>query len=235
MKVNKFNEEINTVNFSDLENWDIKKDRVYTGTKNLNLDIGQKVFNLLEEYGLLAEVGPGNFLTRQNSVLASEKQFREYRVHLSKIKPFNEYLDDEGIDDFDKLSKKEKIRIQKEYESRKIYGDTNLEFSVFLPSDIKSYDITNSALYDASNYLLVLSDCIPELFKGIEDNVLIDNTKGFKCFLNKKDLKITNDNIEDVPAINYRIYKDSKFFGELINEWDGNETALINDWLNLIK
>jgi len=237
-------EKFTTVNSGDIENWnpkDILEPKTsYTGTKNLNFEIGKKVEELLKEYGLcVSDVGPGDWLKQQDIVLKSEKIFKEYRVHLGIIIPWEDFLDSslvDGIKSFDNLTKKEKKELEDEYESSKMNDDTRLEFSVFLPAGIQNYNLTFAALSDASNYLLMLNNCIPQIFDGnmIED-CLKDEPKNFKCFLNSKDLKITNDNIEDVNSINYRIYKDSKFFLELEDVLKNNTKFFINDWLNLLK
>ena len=75
------------------------------------------------------------------------------------------------------------------------------------------------------------------MFKEYLDprTVLSDNVSGFKTFINRKKIKITNDNVEDVPTIEYRLYKDSKFFGRLrdvIGDYDAKE--LINRWLEFL-
>jgi hypothetical protein len=109
------------------------------------------------------------------------------------------------------------------------------EFSVFLPLNSKNVELC--ALCDASNYLKIINECTPEMFTGVEDNILADNTKGFKCFINSKGIKITNDNIEDVPMINERLRKDSKVFSDLNREIFRSETEskkFIQDWLKII-
>lgn len=236
-------EKFSTVKSSDIENWDPqqilnkeKNIKQYTGTKDLNLKLGLEVQNLFDEYGLHVDVGPGDWLKRQGIVLKSEEKFKEYRVHLSKILPWEDFLESEGIseEEFDELSEKEKEKLQDEYHSSKIDHDSNMEFSVFLPLGTKN--LIEAALADASVYLKMLSKCLPEIFKcNTIDDSLRDETDGFKCFLNSKELKITNDNIEDVPMINYRIYKDSKFFVELEENLENDTMNFINDWLKLIK
>jgi len=111
-----------------------------------------------------------------------------------------------------------------------------VEFSVFLPINCKNIELC--ALCDASNYLKIINECTPEMYTVVEEDILSDNTKGFKCFINAKDVKITNDNIEDVLMINYRLRKDSKVFYKLNTDIfnDKSETKeFINDWLKILK
>jgi len=86
-------------------------------------------------------------------------------------------------------------------------------------------------------HLILFYLTMPEMFKEYLDprTVLSDNVSGFKTFINRKKIKITNDNVEDVPTIEYRLYKDSKFFGRLrdvIGDYDAKE--LINRWLEFL-
>lgn len=80
----------------------------------------------------------------------------------------------------------------------------------------------------------VLADSFPSDIKSgnYEDDALRNETEGFKKFINAKGLKISNENIEDVPTDNYRIYKDLKFIVELKDVCDKNDidyTDLITD------
>ena len=104
---------------------------------------------------------------------------------------------------------------------------------------IKSHEYNLSALSDASKYLKLLNDSFPEIIKSgfIEDDVLSDYTEGFKKFLNNKGLNITNNNIEDVPTINERIRKDTKFLAQLkdvCRDYNINYTNLMNEWIKIL-
>ena len=122
-------------------------------------------------------------------------------------------------------------------EYSKDYGDdTRLEWSVFLPLGTSSLE--QSALVDSSNYLKLLSESYPDMFKNQLEytNALSDNPDGFKKFINNKGIKITNKNVEIVNSICTRLYKDSKVFG-CFRECIGKQKTkqLIQDWLKLIK
>lgn len=249
MKYLKKQEELNTVKFSDLENWDIsKKDEDnFTGTKDFDLKLAKKTLELLNEFGFnVLSVDEKDFLRRMDLILEPEKNLKEYRVSLSVRIPFDDYLENNEIEDFDSLSESEQEEIENEYkvdgfiDPDEMFGTTyNLTFSVFFPMSIKSHQYNLSALSDASKYLKLLNDSFPEIIKKglIEDYVLSDYTEGFKKFLNNKGLNITNNNIEDVPTINKRIRKDSKFLYELkkaCKYYNINYTNLMNEWIKIL-
>lgn len=228
-----------TVNSSDMENWDPKTpdNEKYTGTKDLDIKLGNSVIELLKEYRLSPQVGAYDWLHRHGIVLEPEKKFKEYRVSLGTKQTFEDWLDWEHTGtDYENLSEEEQLELENEYDNVQPESDNSLEFSVFLPPNTKNLEA--SAFSDASQYLKLLSESMPEMFKEYLDprSVLSDNTDGFKAFINNKKIQITNKNIEIVNKIEYRLYKDSKFFGELrefLGDYDTRE--LITEWLKLIK
>jgi len=94
MKYLKTNEELKTIKFSELDNWDVteilgkNKEKELTGKKDFDLKLGQKVKDLFEEYGLCIEVGPGKWLYKQGLLFETEKNFKEYRVNMFKKRIF---------------------------------------------------------------------------------------------------------------------------------------------------
>lgn len=244
MKYLKKQEELNTIKFSDLENWDIrqKNDKLkFTGTKDFDLKLAKKTLELLNKFGFgILTIDAKDFLRRMEILLEPEKKLKEYRVSLSVKIPFNDYLENNEIEDFESLSETEQEEIENKYEiDGFIDPDEKLIFSVFFPMSIKSHEYNLSALSDASKYLKLLNDSFPEIIKSgfIEDDVLSDYTEGFKKFLNNKGLNITNNNIEDVPTINERIRKDTKFLAQLkdvCRDYNINYTNLMNEWIKIL-
>jgi len=237
MKIKKFNEIMTTKNFSDMNDWSVKNKKVYTGTKQLDLQLGSKVIDLLEEYDLgIMSVGTGKWMNDQHLLLPDEENLQEYRVNIGRRIEWKDFLDNEGYEDFDNMSEEEQARIEEEYEKLEIDSDPCIEFSVFLPNGIT--DKNSAAMSDASTYLKIISDSeLKDVMSGGADyHVFFDDVYGVKKFLNLKKIEINNKNLEELPSISHRLYKDSKAFNmfrELIG--DRESQNLFRDWLNLIK
>jgi len=202
----------------------------------LDKSLGSKVIELLAEYRLFPRITPGDWLKKWDIVLESEESFKEFRVSLETKQSFEDWLDYEHGDiEYDELSGKEQMRFDEEYDNVKTEFDNRTEFSVFLPLGVKDVE---SAMSDASRYLYTLSKTLPEVYKDSLDygGVLGDNPDGFKKFLSAKELKISNKNVECIPRIEYRLYKDNKFFNYLEDQIGRQEMPeLISKWLKLIK
>lgn len=238
MKIKKFNETMKIKNFSDMgDSWSVKDKKVYTGTKHLDLKLGSKVIELLEEYGLgIMSVGTGKWINEQHLLLPDEVNFQEYRVNIGKRIEWKDFLENEGYEDYNNMSEEEQAKIEEEYEKLKIDSDPCIEFSVFLPNGIT--DKESAAMSDASTYLKLISDSeLKEVMNGSADyHLFFDDVFGVKKFLNFKKIEINNKNLEDLPTISHRLYKDSKafyMFKELIG--DRESQGLFRNWLNLIK
>ena len=113
----------------------------------------------------------------------------------------------------------------------------NPNFSVFLPK--LGGNVKQAAMSDASHYLKMLNDVGLYLWKGIlrNDEALSDTPDEFKKFLKHNNIKITVDNIEIVTTINYRLYKDSRFFPkfeELCDQVGEDSKTVISKWLSII-
>jgi hypothetical protein len=242
MKVKKFNEEIQTKNFSDMENWSGDKKVVYSGTKKIDYGLGSKVIDLLAEYGLgVVSVGKGKWLHGQKLVLPDETNFQEYRVQLGKKQDWDDFIEnynDEKDADYDNLSEEEQEKIKDSYNELPYEVDRydEIEFSVFLPNNIENLE--SAAMSDASTYLKLLKNSgLDDIIEGhCEYQIFFDYPKEVTNFINGKKIVITNKNLEIVKTVSYRLYKDSKVFTLLEANIGDNETKqLINDWLNLIK
>jgi hypothetical protein len=247
MKINKFNEEIKTTNFSDLEEWSVPdpvKKKIYSGKKILNLELGSKVIELLHEYDLgIKSVDTGKWLNHQQLLLPDENNLKEYRVHIGKRPSFDTFIDNyeyENDVDYKKLSLEEQEKLREMYDEDDSLMEseyvTDVEFSVFLPSNIKQ-NINEAAMSDASIYLKLLNNSIPDIIHHYVDNdVFLSDTKEVINFINLKKIEITNKNLEFVKTISYRLHKDSKVFAafeELIDDKNDKDN-LFNDWLKLL-
>ena len=158
MKVNKFSEEMKTVNYSDLKNWSVDKllqPKIIIGNKELNMKLGAEVSNLLEEYGLFIDVNQRDWMKKYQLLLPDETNLIEYRVSIGQKETWEDFLDNNGYE-YDELSDKEKIEIDNEFEKREVISDPPIEFSVFLPNNVEILEY--AALADASVYLKLLSD-----------------------------------------------------------------------------
>lgn len=243
-KIKKF-EEIKTIKSSELDSWDTKQisdQKKYTGTKNLNKDIGAKMIEVFNNYGFFVMgVGPGDFLGSYHILLEPEKNLREYRVKLGLNDTWENFLDSNGYseEEFNELDIKEQQQLEKDFNRQGDISDGNMEFSVFLPNGVKD---ENAAFSDAFEYLKLVQNSIPQMYTDpiLEEprsgGVLNDLPDEFKKFINNKGIKITNENVEDVNTINYRLYKDSKFFYELKEVCDHHNIDyedLITNLLNI--
>lgn len=239
MKIQKFNEKImKTKKFSDMYNWSGKEKVIYAGTKKLNLKLGYKVIELLNSYGLgINSVEPGEWIKSRSYLLPDEVDLREYRVDIGKRQEWDDFIEEYDYDNevkYDDTSEEEQEKIKEEYNNLPydIHRD-NIEFSVFLPSDVVETEA--AAMADASIYLKILSKC--NLAGGnYEYHVFENEPESFVKFLDLKKIRITNSNLITVPKISYRIYSDNKaiaMFEELLGS--GHEKdKFFNEWLNLM-
>ncbi len=160
----------------------------------------------------------------------------EYRVELGKI------LDEEWFMDMYGVEKPTIQEYKKEY-GEDVYLDDfikdknrigtlesldngRMEFSVFLPlaKDLKSPLFLNKIWVCAVNYLSLMFHSFPKVFGDLKNkkkdliesnSAILEDTEGFSSLLNKVGINITNDNLYPIEHINYRLYKDNKFFNEV--------------------
>lgn len=249
MKINKFNEDIETRKFSEMEDWSVNKkiNPIYNSTKSINYELGDKVIELLTEHGLgITNVSPGEWLKKQNLLLADEINIKEYRVNIGKKQDWDDFIEDYENDndiEYDKLSEEEQEKIDDiysnlPYDGGSTHGRDDIEFSVFLPNNVKN--INSAAMSDASMYLKLLIDSGFELYSSDFDeyDVFYHEPIPTKNFINGKKITINNNNLEDLVSISYRIYKDGKVFDafkEFLGDDKYNAKEFFNNWLNLIK
>ena len=241
MKIKNFNEIMTIKNSSDMDNWSTDIKKVYSDNKIINYELGSKVLDLLNEYGLgVVGVGPGKWMNEQHLLIADEGNFQEYRVHIGKKQEWDDFISDYEIEndiEYKKLSKDEQEKIDEIYNKLPYEPDKyeEIEFSVFLPS--KTQNLGAAAMSDASSYLKLLSDSkLDGIIEGsAEYHIFFDDTHEVKNFINGKNITITNKNLEDIKTISHRLYKDSKVFGRFIENIGESETKnLFNNWLKLI-
>ena len=247
MKIIRFNEEMRIINKSEMDGWSVpdKKMDIKTGTKNLNLNLGQKVIELFAEYGIgIITVNRMNFLEKWKLVLPDEKNFVEHRVHIKRKQSWNDFIDEYEYDNnvkYDHLNEEEQEKIQNIYNELPYdVDDPYIEFSVFLPRNIDESTINQSAMSDASNYLKILVQSnIQSVLNGHSSywyDILSDDTDGVKKFLIFKKIKINNNNIDDIITAGDRLHKDAKAiyqFEEVLGDNDSKD--LFKEWIKLIE
>ena len=238
MKILRVNE-MKTIKSSELKNWSIidTNSNYINIPVNIDIKLGQTVKDLLTNNNIGLSIDNKNFLTPYH-LLPNEKNYKEYRITLTKIRTELEVLDNYGYKSIDEITdEKEKKEILSEID-KEINFEENVTFSAFLSTSINSNNLEFAALDWASKYLKIIYTSFPNIIKSdiaIEDS-LINNVENFKKFVSLHNIKINNDNLEILPDINYRIYKDSKFFYNLGYEIGKNKAEqLFIDWLKLIK
>jgi hypothetical protein len=245
--------------FSDMDDWSATeneatkgKPKVSAASLDLNTTFGKKFSDIFRKYGLgIESVGIGSWIKNHGVLLDDEKDKVEYRVQLGR------YLSNEDlIDQFDTDNPEEFIKNNKSnkslckefmsmYDSVKtgkvveIDKFSNLQFSVFLDkrvSDINS-EIGHIAIWQAAAlYLGIIkaSEMTDVLAGRMEyyDALTGNDPLPLKKFLKQHNCKISLENLEDATTWAYRVYKDSKFFGEL-REWN-KSSSLMTELLELV-
>ena len=247
MIIKKFNEEMKIVKSSEMDNWSYsnsKKENIKTGTKTLDLNLGAKVIELLSEYNLGVEaVSQEKVLEKWQILLPDENNFVEYRVTINRKQNWEDFIDEYEYENnikYDKLNDEEQEKIQVVYDNLPYdESDDYSAFSVFLPTNIDKSKLQEAAMADASNYLKLLYkselECVLD-GRCSYNSVFIDYIEGLKKFTILKNIGITNNNLELVQTINYRLYKDSKaiyLFEELLGS-KSNSSKFFKEWINLI-
>jgi hypothetical protein len=241
MKIDRITDKFSTINSSEMDEWSTRKKEIKKGNKTLDLVLGEKVLQLFNSYNLSIEVGRGKVLTDWKLLLPDEKDLVEYRVEVVVKIDWDGFINDYEIDndiEYETLSDIEKEKIEDIYNDLEyISHDEDISFSVFLPSNI-SGSIKYAAMSDASKYLKLLSDSnLNNVIDGRIDGrrIINDEIEGLKKFTILKDIKISNENIEDIITVGYRLYKDSKacfMFEEVL----GSDTReFFRKWLKLVK
>jgi hypothetical protein len=196
----------------------------------------------INEYGYFK----GNISNKVNwGIYPSEVNKHEYRFELGRIITkesvlINWYID-ENLTDPDKIKEEVGEKNHKEFmEDMEKIGeieevDSRLEFSVF-----SKYKIRLNDPY-AQSYLLTLGlSYLKDLILNYKA-VLMDifdyhqassDMYSFKKLLKYKKEIINNNNLEFFPEVEYRLYKDSKFFYSLKKEFFNGDT---DDMLHFFK
>lgn len=240
MKIYKFNENMKTVSFSDLKVWGVDKilkPKIKIGNKELDIKLGSKVLELFNNYGFNINIVDFEWMKKQKLLLPDEENLIEHRVEIGIKQSWKDFLYYKDYENYEKLSEEEKEKIDYEYDNLKFINNTEiLSFSVFLPENLENLEY--AALADASIYLKLLSDSgLKGVLHGHSNyNVISDETIGFKEFTILKKIKINNNNLEIIPTLNNRLYKDSKVFALFEEELGEHKfNNFFNEWLALIE
>lgn len=190
----------------------------------------QHIKNIFKEVNLeILDIMPKTYLSPFNTLPFEEKKgLIEYRVELGKrldeewlmerheideptVKAYKEKWSESGVKDFikDKERLGEIVPIDNNYQL----------FSVFLPktSNLKS-TIFHDKVWDcAANYMNILSNSYTKVFidgrLNLEgNNALHIDSEEFIKYLDEVDITINNKNLPIVSNIEYRLYRDNKFF-----------------------
>jgi hypothetical protein len=234
--IDTFENKISTISSKDLvDSWTIDK-KVYKKGNNLStndLKTVDDIVAILSKYGLQLKVNSENYLLSKNMNLSLnfEKGFKEYRVYVYHTVSFEEYVENDGLS-VETLSEEESKEYASYYDSYLNDLDTDAIFSVFLSPNNKN--ILENAIINALSYLnLIYKSFIDVIIhEWVDNNLFREYTEQFITFINSINFKVNNKNLSDIVDIEYRLYKDSKFFIELREMiGDSNFRNLINELL----
>jgi len=185
---------------------------------DVNLSLGAQVLEFLLENNLIIEADRARGYS-PISPIGNENKLVEYRCILkTRISDMGEVEDnykyDNDIADTEDLTAEQRDEMMAAYDDSFIDVDGNLGYSVFLNENFPPERLNEAVASEGLIYLRMFNECFQRcVLKGTyEDNALREEVEGFKSYLKHCKLKITNSNIEIVTDINYRIYKDGKFF-----------------------
>lgn len=202
----------------------------------IDKEIGQKILDFFNEEGFDIEL-------KQESGpifnLDYEKSFTEYRVYFKRYENFEQYLmriESKSPEDFVEEYGEDTLAEYKEEFENKESDDFDYlkQFSVFLPNGSNT---VQDALYDASQYLVLLNNTIPDvIIGGIDDryDALLDEEYDLGKFLKQRLILIHNNNINKLPNIAYRIYEDSKWFRTFREEFESTYKDFFIKWLEIL-
>ena len=187
-----------------------------------NLFPFEKKSNLTEYRVELGQVLDEKWLMNQHNI--EEPTTEAYKKKFGG-KWMNDFINDEN-----KLGTLEHIQ------------DYKLVFSVFLPAtkDVMSPIFLNKIWSSAVNYLSLISNTYIDVVGNLKrssinllepNGAIFENIDDFSSLLNEVGVKVNNDNLSPIEDINYRLYKDSKFFYELDSYCDSNDF----DYFEFIK
>ena len=200
-------------------------------TGDVNLALGARVLDFLDNHNLTIEVDEANGYS-PISLLGNEKKLTEYRCEIKMRSDLIDYEEtykyDNNIADEDELTPEQREDMMSSYGTAFEEFNDNIGYSVFLDSNFPHSRLNEAGAAEGLEYLKMFNKCFSEDVTGgrIDDDSLAHNVEGFKKYLTYTNLKITNSNVEIVNDINYRIYKDGKFFSIAHSEIDNYNTIL---------
>lgn len=216
----------------------------------MNCIEAKKTRELFRKYGLDVHSFEVRSFLSPNYLFPQEEKFKEVRVHLGAIcdedwlrdqyevitvEEYKNRFSHEHLKDFKKdLKKAEEKNIREISES--------LTFSVFIKKeDFNHLSIKKEEdilfVYESAFYYMQFLKYVPKVYEAIyDDDVFPSDIESFVEILNCQGIEVTNDNLEVIPKVSYRLYKDSKFFYEL-SEFLGDRVKekFINEFLDLIN
>lgn len=216
----------------------------------MNCIEAKKTRELFRKYGLDVHSFEVRSFLSPNYLFPQEEKFKEVRVHLGAIcdkdwlrdqydvitvEEYKNRFSHEHLKDFKKdLKKAEEKNIREISES--------LTFSVFIKKeDFNHLSIKKEEdilfVYESAFYYMQFLNYVPKVYEAIyDDDVFPSDIESFVEILNCQGIEVTNDNLEVIPKVSYRLYKDSKFFYEL-SEFLGDRVKekFINEFLDLIN
>lgn len=211
-----------------------KKDKnLVTKPVEFNEERGKKVNELLHKYDLcITDIGEYEWCSKHTTLLPDEKGLVEFRLTYGMLKDENHFYEED--DEYERYQNFDWDDFDIERDRDLINDDLgHIEHSVFLPANWKlSGDrLIYAALDWATDYLHKLTT-FPEVIEGdTESPKFYDEPKKFVAWLETHNIKFTNKNLSDLPDIDYRLYKDSKFFAGL--EEHVNIKNLFAEWLEI--
>lgn len=203
---------------------------------DINLELGQKVLAFLYDNNLTIEVDQARGYS-PITPLGNENKLIEYRcsvqTRISDMEEVEEnYKYENDIEDDADLTDDQRTEMMKHYDNSFTDVEGNLAYSVFLNANFPPERLNEAGAAEGLIYLRMFSSCFTENVRTgqYDENALGNEVDGFKSYLKYCKLRITNANVEMVTDINYRIYKDGKFFmiaNDEISDYESIITELL--------
>ncbi len=230
--------------FSEIDRWSwsmaIDNKKGLVSSSQIDMSFSNKIIEVLNSYGYdISITGEGSFLERNNLTFGSEPNLIEYRADLVQKQDYDDfkydYLADNDFEEESDMSEEDKNKMEEEYENLEyVEIDSSLTFSFFVGKNVPKVHLKQAGIYYGYLYMRMLHDMLPDfiLKPSYEENLLRENSEAFKSYLNWQGIHINNKNVERVEDVNYRIYKDSKFFGTASDELS-DYRDLVTELINL--
>ncbi len=226
--------------FSDMDNWSEEDERIKNIKKGTVSDfdisgtLGQKISDTFKKYGLgILSVNIGNWIQNHHILLPEEKNKVEYRVSLGRYLTSQDLIDNFNVDTPEAYIKKfgedkdykDFMDMYKQIQNSEIVEMdkySTLQFSIFLDKRVNNMnnEIGHIAVWQAAGLylgIIKVSQMTSILGGRLDYSTALagEEVHNFKTFLKLHNCQLSVDNLEDVSTWAYRVYKDSKFFGEL--------------------